>query len=88
MKFLNWAKTVIVGLGNTLEKKGRYTTVLGLCIIIGSVLKPLIRHSGGEVFAETYMWQILYFIISGVILIILPSSIKFISKLMTIEIED
>jgi len=86
--FFIWLKNIPVNLANTLEKKGRYTTVLGMLIIIGSVFKPLLKHSAGEVFSEGYMWQILYFILSGIILIILPSSIKFISKLLTIEIED
>ncbi|MDA3854874.1 MAG: hypothetical protein PF569_01350 [Candidatus Woesearchaeota archaeon] len=70
----------------SLENKGRYTSFLGICIIIGSVTKPLIQHNRGVVFEEQYLIQAIYFVVMGVILIILPSYIK-ISK-DGLEIKD
>jgi len=69
-----------------LAEKGKFTTLLGVIIIIAAVLKPLIEHNRGKVFEQNYMMQIIYFMIAGIILIILPSKIE-ISK-SGLKIED
>jgi len=86
MKFLKWIASLPNRFWISLEQKGKYTTFLGFCIIIAGVLDPLIKHNQGVVFEEAYMWQVIYFLIAGIILIILPSYIK-ISK-DGIEIKD
>lgn len=69
-----------------LAEKGKFTTVLGLIIIIAAVLKPLIEHNKFVVFKEGYLFQTIYFMLGGIILIILPSKIE-ISK-SGLKIED
>lgn len=71
----NFFKSILSGLWKSLESKGKYTTVLGLAIIVTSVLDPLINHNQGITFEEGYLWQVIWFILAGVILIILPSEI-------------
>lgn len=61
---------------NMLEQKGKFTTILGLFIILGSVITPLIEHNKGVEFTGQYMFQTIYFVLMGVILIILPSEIS------------
>lgn len=73
---------------NAIGEKGKFATLVGLFIVISAVSQPLVRHNLGETFSVEYMYQTLYFVLVGIVLIILPSSIKFISKLLTIEIKD
>jgi len=61
---------------NALAQKGKFTTLIGLTIIIWSVVKPLVQHNKGVVFEEGYLWQMIYFILAGIILIILPSKLS------------
>ncbi len=76
-----------MNLWKMLEHKGKFTTVLGLLIVLGSVVYPLIQHNKGVEFSNGYLWQTLYFILAGVILIILPSEIS-ISKTNGFLIKD
>lgn len=73
-------------LWQSLEGKGKYTSFMGLIIVVASVYKPLVEHNKGVTFAEGYMFQTLYFVAIGIVLIILPSYMK-ISK-DGIEIKD
>ena len=81
-----WILSLRSKLWESLSNKGRYTSFMGICIIIASVTKPLIEHNQGIVFADGYMYQALYFVAIGIILIILPSYMK-ISK-DGLEIKD
>ena len=69
-----------------LKDKGKFTTILGLLIIIGSVVYPIWKHNHGVEFTEGYLFQTIYLIVAGTVLIILPSKIK-VSK-DGLEIED
>lgn len=75
--------TIWKGIG----EKGKFTTLLGLAIIIAAVADPLIKHNMGVTFSEDYMWQIMYFVLSGIVLIILPSEVS-ISKTDGFKIKD
>lgn len=75
--------TIWKGIG----EKGKFTTLLGLAIIIAAVVDPLIKHNIGVTFSEDYMWQTMYFVIVGIVLIILPSEIS-ISKTDGFKIKD
>ena len=86
MKFLNWLKSIPTTFWKSLEQKGKFTSILGVGIILGAVAQPLVDHNNGVVFDEKYMFQIIYFMIGGISLIILPSKIK-VSK-DGLEIED
>jgi len=76
MKFLLWLLSLPGKLWKSLEEKGKYTTFVGLCMIISAVVKPMIQHNKGVVFEDGYMWQIIYFVLGGILLIILPSYMK------------
>lgn len=86
MKFLNFLKSFFGAIWKGISEKGKFTTILGLTIIISAVVDPLIKHNQGITLGEDFMFQTIYFIIAGIILIILPSEIK-ISK-DGLEIKD
>ena len=89
MKFWIWIANLPSRFFKSLEQKGKYTTFVGLCMVIGASVKPLIEHNKGIVFEENYMWQVMYFIFGGIFLIILPSRISIKSgKGLEIIIED
>lgn len=75
-KFSIWLLSLPSRFWASLEFKGKYTSFIGLCMVIGSVTKPLVDHNKGIVFEDGYMWQIIYFVLGGVLLIILPSYMK------------
>ncbi len=87
MKFLSWLKSIPSLFWKSLEQKGKYTTILGIFIILGSVTFPLVQHNKGAEFTEAYLFQTIYFILAGIILIILPSEIS-ISKTDGFKIKD
>lgn len=83
----NYFKIFMSMIWKALEEKGRFTTILGLAIIIAAVVDPLIKHNQGITFDNDYMFQVIYFVLGGIILIILPSEIS-ISKTDGFKIKD
>ncbi len=86
MKFLLFLAKIPQWLWKSLEQKGKYTSLIGIAIVISAVTKPLIDHNHGVIFEQDYMFQIIYFVLGGIILIILPSYIK-VSK-VGLEVKD
>lgn len=82
-----WYQKILPAIWNGLAEKGKFTTVLGLAIVIAAVTDPLIKHNQGITFNNDYMFQIIYFVLGGIILIILPSEIS-ISKTDGFKIKD
>lgn len=76
ISFFELIKRMHLGLWHSLESKGKYTTAVGLGMVIAAVVKPLIEHNQGIIFSQDYMWQIIYFVLGGILLIILPSYMK------------
>ncbi len=72
---------------NATGEKGKFTTVLGIAIIIAAVVDPLVKHNQGVTFSNDYLWQTMYFVLAGIILVILPSEIS-ISKTDGFKIKD
>ena len=80
---MKWYQKIWSAIG----EKGKFTTLLGVAIIISAVVDPLIQHNKGITFSNDYLGQTMYFILAGVILIILPSEIS-ISKTDGFKIKD
>lgn len=76
MKFLNGLKAFLLVIWKGISEKGKFTTLLGLTIVISAVVDPLIKHNQGIILGEDFMVQTIYFMIAGIILIILPSEIS------------